>query len=92
MVMKGSQIIDIGLDKNEAKGSAGFLTPIVGLENGLELDYDRNNERIFWVEAMAKDSENVSVSLISNHILVHSINQQKIVIYCNFIFNVFFLF
>lgn len=62
MVMKGSQIIDVGLTKANEKGSAGFLTPIVGLENGLELDYDRNNERIFWVEATAKDSENVRIS------------------------------
>lgn len=65
MVMKGSQIIDVGLDKSKETGSAGFLTPIVGLENGLELDYDRTNERIFWVEATTKDSENVSVSMVS---------------------------
>lgn len=58
MVMKGSQIVDVPLVPGE-KGSAGFLTPIVGVENGLQLDYDRNTERIFWLEAITKDSENV---------------------------------
>lgn len=64
MVMKGSQIVDIALNKPDDKGSAGFLTPIVGLENGLELDYDRKNGRIFWVEATTKDSENVSCIMV----------------------------
>lgn len=58
MVMKGGQIIDISLKPDEQSASR-FLTPIVGVENGLQLDYDRNKERIFWVEAIAKDSENV---------------------------------
>lgn len=58
MVMKGSQIVDVALTPGE-KGAAGFLTPIVGVENGLQLDYDRNNERIFWIEAITKDAENV---------------------------------
>lgn len=58
MVMKGGQIIDISLKADEQAASR-FLTPIVGVENGLQLDYDRNKERIFWVEAVTKDSENV---------------------------------
>ncbi|KAK4318969.1 hypothetical protein Pmani_010057 [Petrolisthes manimaculis] len=39
MVMKGGQIIDISLKSEEQKASR-FLTPIVGVENGLQLDYD----------------------------------------------------
>lgn len=62
MVMKGGQIIDISLNPDEQAASR-FLTPIVGVENGLQLDYDRNKERIFWVEAIAKDSENVCTVL-----------------------------
>lgn len=58
MVMKGGQIVDVPLTPGET-GATGFFTPIVGVENGLVLDYDRNNERIFWLEASAKDSENV---------------------------------
>ena len=67
MVMKGSQIVDIALNKPDEKGSAGFLTPIVGLENGREVDYDRKNSRIFWVEAASKDSENVSYIMMSSN-------------------------
>lgn len=67
MVMKGSQIIDIALNKPDEKGTAGFLTPIVGLENGLEVDYDRKGERIFWVESTTKDSENVSNNVVSGY-------------------------
>lgn len=67
MVMKGSQIIDIALNKPDEKGTAGFLTPIVGLENGLELDYDRKKERIFWIESTSKDSENVSYIMMSGN-------------------------
>ena len=59
MVMKGSQIVDVSLDPAK-KGAAGFLTPIVGVENGMELDYDRSNARVFWIEANEEGSENVS--------------------------------
>ncbi|XP_063861273.1 low-density lipoprotein receptor-related protein 2-like isoform X3 [Scylla paramamosain] len=61
MVMKGSQIVDIALNKPDDKGSAGFLTPIVGIEHGIQVDYDRKNGRIFWVEAITKDSENGTI-------------------------------
>nr|XP_045622888.1 low-density lipoprotein receptor-related protein 2-like isoform X5 [Procambarus clarkii] len=64
MVMKGSQIVDVALTPGE-KGAAGFLTPIVGVENGLQLDYDRNNERVFWIEAIMKDSENGTIYTMS---------------------------
>ncbi|KAG0730038.1 Low-density lipoprotein receptor-related protein [Chionoecetes opilio] len=65
MVMKGSQIVDISISKPDDKGTAGFLTPIVGLENGLEVDYDRKNERIFWIEGISKDSENGTIYTMS---------------------------
>ncbi|KAK4327130.1 hypothetical protein Pmani_002359 [Petrolisthes manimaculis] len=39
MVMKGDHIIDISLKSEEQKASR-FLTPIIGVENGLQLDYD----------------------------------------------------
>ncbi|KAK4313329.1 hypothetical protein Pmani_015317 [Petrolisthes manimaculis] len=60
MVMKGGHIIDISLKSEEQKASR-FLTPIVGVENGLQLDNDRNKECIFWVEAVTKDSENGTI-------------------------------
>lgn len=64
MVMKGSQIVDVALTPGE-KGAAGFLTPIVGVEHGLQLDYDRNGDRIFWIEAVEEDSENVCILMIT---------------------------
>ncbi|CAL4174127.1 unnamed protein product, partial [Meganyctiphanes norvegica] len=60
MVMKGSQIVDLSLEPSE-KGAAGFLTPVVGVENGMELDYDRANSRIFWIEANEVGSENGTI-------------------------------
>ncbi|KAK4306220.1 hypothetical protein Pmani_021946 [Petrolisthes manimaculis] len=60
MVMKGGHIIDISLKSEEQKASR-FLTPIIGVENGLQLDYDPNKECIFWVEAVTKDSENGTI-------------------------------
>ncbi|XP_064102114.1 low-density lipoprotein receptor-related protein 2-like [Macrobrachium nipponense] len=59
MVMKGAQIVDLKME--DEKGSAGFLTPIVGVENGLQLDYDSQTNRIFWIESITKDSENGTI-------------------------------
>lgn len=59
MVMKGSQIIDVSLTPGDK--TSGYLTAIVGIEGGLQLDYDRKNQNIFWVEGKEDDEENVSV-------------------------------
>jgi len=29
---------------------SGYLTPIVGIENGHQIEFDRKNEAIFWIE------------------------------------------
>jgi hypothetical protein len=46
MVVKGNQIIDQSLSDD----TKGFFTPIVGIENGRVLDYDRLNGELYFVE------------------------------------------
>lgn len=58
MVMKGTQIVDASLTPGDL--TSGFLTPIVGIENGIQLDFDRKTEMLFWVEGKEDDDENVS--------------------------------
>lgn len=62
MLVKGAQIIDVSLTPGD--NTAGFLTPIVGIDNGLQIDYDRKNNVIFWVEGKEDDDENVSSKLL----------------------------
>lgn len=59
LVMKGSQIIDVSTTPGD--NSAGFLTPIVGIDKGVQIEYDRRSSMIFWVEGKENDDENVSV-------------------------------
>lgn len=60
LVMRGSQIIDVPL--NSGDKSTGFLTPIVGIENGLQVDFDRKTGTIYWVEGKEDEEENVRIS------------------------------
>ncbi|KAF5276464.1 hypothetical protein FQA39_LY06533 [Lamprigera yunnana] len=50
MLMRGSQIIDLSLTSGDT--ASGFLTPIVGIEHGIQIDYDRRTSTIFWVEGV----------------------------------------
>lgn len=58
MVMRGSQIIDVPL--NTGDKSSGYLTPIVGIDNGLQVDFDRKTGTVYWVEGKEDEEENVS--------------------------------
>ena len=59
MVMRGSQIIDVSIKPGDT--AAGFLTSIVGVEKGRQIEYDRKGETIFWIEGKNdNDDENVS--------------------------------
>lgn len=57
MVMRASQIIDVSLTPGDK--TSGFLTPVVGIEGGIHIDYDRKKQVLFWVEGKADDEENV---------------------------------
>lgn len=54
MVLKGSQIVDVSLD---GAGKAGLLAPVVGLQGGSQLDYDRQGHQLFWLQSTAGDSD-----------------------------------
>ena len=56
MIMKDKQIVDMKVDSSTGK-SEGFLSPVVGVENGLFVDYDRKKEQIYWVEVDDEASE-----------------------------------
>lgn len=64
MIMRGSQIVDVSLTPNDK--TTGFLTPIVGVENGIQIDYDRRSNIIFWLEGKSDgDRENVSMNKVA---------------------------
>lgn len=46
MVMKGTQIVDVPI----AQETTGYLSPIVGVENGRVLDFDKKKGDFFWIE------------------------------------------
>ncbi|CAB3367800.1 Hypothetical predicted protein [Cloeon dipterum] len=55
LVMKGSQIVDMSLTPGEQV--SGYLTPIVGVEKGIQIEFDRKSEAIFWIEAKETNDE-----------------------------------
>lgn len=63
VVMKGTQIIDVSLTPGDKM--SGYLTPIVGIENGIQLEFDRKSETLFWVEGKEDDDENVSFFILN---------------------------
>ncbi|XP_017778488.1 PREDICTED: low-density lipoprotein receptor-related protein 2 isoform X2 [Nicrophorus vespilloides] len=59
MVMKGAQIIDVSLTPGDQ--TAGYLTAIVGIENGIQIDYDRKSDTVYWLEGKNDDDENCTI-------------------------------
>ncbi|XP_056632979.1 low-density lipoprotein receptor-related protein 2 isoform X2 [Diorhabda sublineata] len=59
MVMKGTQIVDVSLTSGEE--STGYITPIVGIEHGVQIDYDRKNNLIYWLESKDEQGENCTI-------------------------------
>lgn len=60
LLMKGSQIVDTSLNPGETV--AGTITPIVGIENGKQIEYDKKSNSIFWLECRGDEDSNVSIS------------------------------
>nr|XP_049706722.1 low-density lipoprotein receptor-related protein 2 isoform X3 [Helicoverpa armigera] len=54
MVLKGSQVIDLSMD---GSGRAGQLAPIVGIQGGVQLDYDRQGHMLYWLQSITGDSD-----------------------------------
>lgn len=59
MLLKGSQIVDVPLNGGNVR--AGSLSPVVGIENGIGLDYDRKGEQLFWLQGKEDDDENCTI-------------------------------
>ncbi|XP_066250185.1 low-density lipoprotein receptor-related protein 2 [Euwallacea similis] len=59
LLMKGSQIIDTSLTPGE--NVAGTITPIVGIENGKQVEYDKKINSIFWLECRAEAEDNCTL-------------------------------
>ncbi|KAG1701225.1 Low-density lipoprotein receptor-related protein 2 [Nymphon striatum] len=62
MVMKSSQIVDVSLLPGDT--SIGYFTPVIGIENGNALDYDKKEGNIFWVQ-YDEDDENGTIYQVS---------------------------
>jgi len=52
MVLRGSQVVDVSLIPGETK--TGYITPIVGVEGGRFIEYDRRDRMIYWLQGMTK--------------------------------------
>lgn len=65
VVMKGTQIVDVSLTPGDK--TSGYLTPIVGIDNGIQIEFDRKTEMLFWVEGKEDDNENVSLWTKTNN-------------------------
>merc|ERR1712223_2321750 len=56
MVIKKDQIADISITSDES--TVGHFTPVIGLEYGVSVDYDRKTQEIYWVETKAEGQDN----------------------------------
>nr|XP_022902920.1 low-density lipoprotein receptor-related protein 2 [Onthophagus taurus] len=59
ILMRGTQIIDISTKPGDK--TTGFLTPIVGVDHGVQVDYDRTQEKVIWVENRDDNEDNCTV-------------------------------
>lgn len=57
LLMKQTQLVDLSL--NPSDKTSGFITPIIGIENGYDFDYDKQENMIYWIQLTEQDKENV---------------------------------
>jgi len=50
LVMKGTQIVDVALSPAPTSPTTGYLSAIVGVENGRIVDYDKFKGEFYWIE------------------------------------------
>lgn len=55
MVMKGSQLIDLRLRPSDQ--TTGYFTPVIGIENGYDFDYDKRDGHIYWIQGSKDDDK-----------------------------------
>ncbi|KAL7294867.1 hypothetical protein TKK_0011791 [Trichogramma kaykai] len=61
MVLRGSQIVDVSLTPGDVK--SGYITPVVGIENGRFIDYDRRDHMVYWLQDKDGDKESENATL-----------------------------
>ncbi|XP_077257889.1 low-density lipoprotein receptor-related protein 2-like [Temnothorax americanus] len=59
IVLRSSQIVDVYLTPKETK--TGYITPIVGVEGGRLIEYDRRDRIIYWLQGKDGDSKNGTI-------------------------------
>lgn len=61
MVLKANQIVDVPLNGGDAR--AGALSPVVGIDGGIGLDFDRKGEMLYWIQSRGgeQDDENCTI-------------------------------
>jgi len=51
MVMKQNQLIDLAIrPQTTMSKTMNHFTPIIGIDNGFDFDYDRREEQVYWVK------------------------------------------
>lgn len=63
MLMKANQLIDISLTPDDK--SSGQIVPIIGIENGYDFDYDKQEGSIYWIQLADEDKENGTIYTVS---------------------------
>ena len=56
MVMKGTQLVDLSLTSGASTRNNGFFTPLIGITNGYEFDFDKEKEFIYYLENSDNDA------------------------------------
>lgn len=56
MVMKGSQLVDLSLTATTNTRNNGFFTPLIGINNGYEFDFDKEKEIVYYLENSDNES------------------------------------
>lgn len=59
MVLKGNQIVDVPLNGGDLR--SGSLIPVVGIEGGTGIEFDRKGEMLYWIQGREEDDENCTV-------------------------------
>ncbi|XP_046609747.1 low-density lipoprotein receptor-related protein 2 isoform X1 [Neodiprion virginianus] len=62
MILRGSQIVDVSLTAGDV--TTGLITPVIGVDGGRLIDFDRRDRMIYWIQGRDGDSENGTIYTI----------------------------
>lgn len=62
MVVRDSIIYGISLNPDDKSNDA--MVPVAGLQNGYDVDFDDNEQTIYWVEHPVSDSAEILYSFL----------------------------